>query len=42
MNEYPDILISKETGPQKIQKIMSVKGIDEKFRDSVHSYDKKI
>ena len=30
MNEYPDILISKETGPQKIQKIMSVKGIAEK------------
>lgn len=30
MNEYPDILISNETNPQKIQKVLSVKGIAEK------------
>jgi NAD-dependent DNA ligase len=30
MNEYPDILISKETNTQKIQKTLSVKGIAEK------------
>lgn len=30
MSEYPDILISKESNAQKIQKILSVKGIAEK------------
>ena len=30
MNEYPDILLSKETNSQKIQKILTVKGIAEK------------
>ena len=30
MNEYPDILISKETIQEKTQKILNVKGIDEK------------
>lgn len=30
MNEYPDILISKETNTQKTQKIQKVKGIAEK------------
>ena len=30
MNEYPDILISKESNAQKIQKVLSVKGIAEK------------
>ena len=30
MNEYPDILISKETNTQKTQKIQQVKGIAEK------------
>jgi len=30
MNEYPDILISKETNTQKTQKIQEVKGIAEK------------
>ena len=34
MNEYPDILISKETNTQKTQKIQKVKGIAEKSATS--------
>ena len=34
MNEYPDILISKESKAQKIQKIQKVKGIAEKSAES--------
>ena len=34
MNKYPDILISKETNSQKIQKILTVKGIAEKSATS--------
>jgi NAD-dependent DNA ligase len=34
MNEYPDILISKETNTQKTQKIKEVKGIAEKSASS--------
>ena len=34
MNEYPDILISKETNMQKIQKILTVKGIAQKSAES--------
>ena len=43
MNEYPDILISKETNTQKTQKILSVKGIAEKsatiFVESIESFN---
>ena len=34
MNEYPDILISKETNTQKIQKILTVKGIAQKSAEA--------
>ena len=34
MNEYPDILTSKETNMQKIQKIMIVKGIAQKSAEA--------
>jgi DNA ligase (NAD+) len=34
MNEYPDILISKESNAQKIQKILTVKGIAEKSAEA--------
>jgi len=34
MNEYPDILISKESIAQKIQKIQKIKGIAEKSAES--------
>ena len=34
MNEYPDILISKEDNKQKIQKIQKVKGIAEKSAEA--------
>ena len=34
MSEYPDILISKESNAQKIQKVLSVKGIAEKSATS--------
>jgi NAD-dependent DNA ligase len=43
MNEYSDILISKETNTQKTQKILSVKGIAEKsattFVESIESFN---
>jgi DNA ligase (NAD+) len=42
MNEYPDILTSKETKAQKIQKIQSIKGMAEKsatlFVDNIESF----
>jgi DNA ligase (NAD+) len=42
MNEYPDILISKETNTQKTKKILSVKGIAEKsatiFVESIETF----
>ena len=42
MNEYPDILISKETDQEKTQKILKVKGIAEKsatsFVDSIETF----
>jgi NAD-dependent DNA ligase len=34
MNEYPDILISKESKQEKIQKILTVKGIAQKSAES--------
>jgi len=43
MNDYPNILISKETNTQKIQKILSVKGIAEKsaeaFVENIESFN---
>ena len=43
MNEYPDILISKETDQEKTQKILKVKGIAEKsatsFVDSIETFN---
>jgi NAD-dependent DNA ligase/DNA polymerase/3'-5' exonuclease PolX len=46
MNDYPDILISKETNSQKIQKVLSVKGIAEKsatiFVESIETFKKFI
>jgi NAD-dependent DNA ligase len=43
MNEYPDILISKETNTQKTQKIQKVKGIAEKsattFVESIETFN---
>jgi NAD-dependent DNA ligase len=46
INDYPDILISKETNSQKIQKVLSVKGIAEKsatiFVESIETFKKFI
>ena len=43
MNEYPDILISKESNAQKIQKIQKVKGIAQKsaetFVESIETFN---